>query len=154
MYSAPPRDESLGLTMNTPGYSCSDIMKWGSSNLKNGLYWILIGDKGLRRVYCDMELGKGGWTLFFNYKYHKGMDFMLDSQRLPESLEMNSHMYISDAGYTEQDVKEVRFFCTEKFRNAELFWHFSTEADSIIDTALSGNQMKLNVIEYSFSYRI
>jgi Fibrinogen beta and gamma chains, C-terminal globular domain len=152
LYSAPPRDQSLGLSMNTPGYSCADIKKWGSSNLKSGVYWIKIGNKGLRRVYCDMEFFNGGWTLFFNYKYSQGMEFMLDSQRIPENLDMNSHMYLSDVGYSEQDVKEVRFFCTEKFRNAELFWHFTSDAPGIIDTALTGNQLNLKVNYYIKSF--
>lgn len=146
IYPTPPRDEMLGKTIEDSAYSCSDIKKWGSETAKSGSYWIKVGAKGYRKVFCDMDIEGGGWTLFFNYRHFPGTDLILNSQKMPEDYKVNSHMYLSNAGFTEKDVKEVRFFCREKRGMRKYFWHFKNLSYGVIDTALTGNQRNLNVL--------
>lgn len=52
-------------------------------------------------------------------------------------------MNLNNAGFSNRDVKEIRFFCTEKFNKEKLYWHFKTTNDNIIQVGLNGNQENL-----------
>ncbi len=49
-------------------------------------------------------------------------------------------MSLSNAGFSNSDVKDIRFFCTEKFNKEKIYWHFKTNNNHIIQVALNGNQ--------------
>lgn len=136
----PPRDPNLGITLDNPALSCSDIKKWGSENSKSGEYWTESLTKGKQKVFCDMETDGGGWTLFYNYKHMPGQELYLDSSKLPKNLNDNSHMYLNNAGLTHQDVKELRFLCTESYNGNNVYWHFKTNNREFISVALTGEQ--------------
>lgn len=148
----PPRDPTLGATIANPATSCADIKKWGMENAKSGEYWLELASKGKQKAFCDMEADNGGWTLFYNYKHLPGQELVLDSSRLPTNLQENSHMYLSNAGFTHQDVKEVRFLCTEKFRENKFYWHFKTDSKDFIKVALTGDQETFRLKSLSESY--
>lgn len=93
-----------------------------------------------------METDNGGWTLFFNYKHTPGMNFALKDTMLPETLKVNSHMYLQGAGFNARDVHEIRFMCTEASNvSANKIWHFKTNNNDIIQVAFNGDQTKLKV---------
>ena len=140
----PPRDPNLGKSPNTPAISCIDIKKWGGENNKSGTYWLQFnGTRGKSQAYCDLEADNGGWTLFLTYKHLPGQELVIDSSKIPKDLTSNSHIILKDLGYEERDIKEVRFFCTEK-TSRKFYWHFKTNSSNIITTALSGDQRGLN----------
>ncbi len=140
----PPRDPLLGKKFDNPALSCADIKKWGGENNKSGKYWLQFnGTKGKSQVYCDLEADNGGWTLFLNYKHLPGQELVIDSSKLPKDLDTNSHIILRDLGYEERDIKEVRFFCTEK-TSRKWYWHFKTNSNRVIQTALSGDQTGLS----------
>lgn len=100
-----------------------------------------------------METDKGGWTLFFNYVHQPGSEVLLDENKLPFDLKTNSHMYLRNAGFSHRDVKEVRFFCTERVQADKKYWHFKTMNREIIETALTGDQSGLTVRNLFFSIK-
>tara|TARA_B000000557_G_C20788753_1_gene449992 strand:+ start:303 stop:1328 length:1026 start_codon:yes stop_codon:yes gene_type:complete len=52
----------LGQSAEAPGTSCSSLLEDGHS-LGDGAYFIRPDDGDAFRVYCNMELNEGGWTL-------------------------------------------------------------------------------------------
>jgi len=135
----PPRDPKLGTNAQNAAKSCSDIKKWGKEKPKSGEYWIELGYRGKTKVFCDMETDDGGWTLFFNYLHYPGQEINLDATKIPSGLKNNSHLDLKSVGYGENDVTELRFFCTE--RTAKMYyWHFRTSSQELINVALTGDQ--------------
>jgi hypothetical protein len=61
-------------------------------------------------------------------------------------------MHLSNAGFTTKDAKEIRFYCTEKFKGVKSYWHFKTSDESIIQTALTGDQTILRIESLRDSY--
>jgi hypothetical protein len=93
-----------------------------------------------------METDNGGWTLFLNYIHQPGQEIILNENKLPSDLKSNSHMYLTNAGFEQKDVLEVRFLCTEKHKGIKKMWHFKTNNPEIINVAFSGDQSSLKVI--------
>lgn len=58
----------------------------------------------------------------------------------------NSHMDLTNAGFTNEDVKELRFFCTEKMKYEKIYWHFKTSNHEFIRTAMTGDTSLLKVL--------
>jgi hypothetical protein len=73
-------------------------------------------------------------------------------KKLPSNLTENSHMHVSNAGFTTKDAKEIRFYCTEIFKGLKSYWHFKTNDDNIIQTALNGDQTGLRIESLRNSY--
>ena len=146
-----PRDPLLGKFSNTPATSCADIKRWGDIKAESASYWIKLNGKGTVQVYCDMYAMQGGWTLFFNYLRMPNSKVKISKSKLPSSLKENSHINLKDGGFNENQVKELRFFCTEKSDN-KYFWHFRTGSASTIATAFSGDQSKMKLQEFKNEY--
>jgi len=146
-----PRDPLLGKFSNTPATSCSDIKRWGPLNADSASYWIKLSTKGVAQVYCDMYSMQGGWTLFFNYMKFPNKKVELKKGKMPGNLKSNSHIDLKDGGFNEEQVKELRFFCTEK-SDKKYFWHFRTDSPTTLSTAFSGDQSKMNMKEFKDEY--
>jgi hypothetical protein len=99
-----------------------------------------------------MESDNGGWTLFFNYVHYPGSEMSLNQNSFPKNLKSNSHMYLFNAGFSERDVKEVRFLCSEKTKYGKVFWHFKSAADGFVQTAMTGDQNNLKKSDFMTSY--
>ena len=139
----PPRDNKLGSSPKFAAKSCSDIKTWGKLNSKSGEYWIEYGNKNLKmKVFCDMEVDSGGWTLFFNYVHFPGQEVKIDSSKIPSNLRTNNHFNLNEIGLTEGDVTELRFFCTERLTKKQ-FIHFKISNLEIINLALTGDQKSI-----------
>lgn len=96
-----------------------------------------------------METDNGGWTLFLNYKHENSQNQPYrpnltseaqNGSKLPEDLNDNSHMYLTNAGFIPRDVREVRFLCTENDRGNKKYWHFKSSSSALIDIAMTGLQ--------------
>ena len=92
-----------------------------------------------------METDNGGWTLFVNYVHQPGQDVILNENKLPSDIKSNSHMYLTNAGFENRDVNEIRFHCTERFKGKSQMWHFKTNNPDFISVAFSGDQNSLKV---------
>ena len=146
-----PRDPKLGKWAESPGKSCADIKKWGAAENDSGTYWIDLGKRGKVQVYCDMYSLRGGWTLFFNYVKLPNAEVNIKNGEMPSNLAKNSHITLKDAGFNENDVQELRFFCTEK-SSKKYFWHFKTDSPKVISTAFNGDQRRIELDEFKNTY--
>jgi len=99
-----------------------------------------------------METDEGGWTLFFNYLRFPGQELTLNGSKIPNSLKMNSHINLKDAGFNDSEIIDLRFFCTERLQK-KYFWHFTTSNNDIINLALTGDQRFLRTSSLAESYR-
>jgi hypothetical protein len=61
-------------------------------------------------------------------------------------------MNLSNAGFFEKDVKEIRFFCTEKFKGKRFYWHFKSNNSYIVQVAMTGDQTFLRADSLLSSY--
>lgn len=148
---AVPRDPLLGKFSNTPATSCSDIKRWGALNAESNTYWIKLEKKGVVQVYCDMFSMQGGWTLFFNYMKFPNKNVNIKKGKMPATLKDNSHINLKDGNFNENQVKELRFFCTEK-SDKKYFWHFRTDSPKVMETAFNGDQSKMEMKEFKDEY--
>jgi hypothetical protein len=145
----PPRDPELG-NEKKPGLSCSDIKKWGDENAKNGQYWIKTQSKGSIKVFCDMEVDDGGWTLFFNYVHNPGANVIFKND-MPVDLIDNSHTNLDI--FDGRALSELRFMCIEKSRTGNRYWHFRSNHPSLISVARNGDQSVLDTSSISSKYK-
>ena len=145
----PPRDPELG-SEKKPGFSCSDIKKWGDENAKTGQYWIKVQSKGSIKVFCDMEVDDGGWTLFFNYIHNPGAEVNLKND-IPADLLDNAHTKLDI--FDGRAISELRFSCFEKSRTGNRYWHFRTSQDSMLSVARNGDQSVLDTSSLSNKYK-
>ncbi len=146
-----PRDPLLGKFSTTPATSCMDIKRWGPADADSNSYWIRLPKKGVTQVYCDMYSMQGGWTLFFNYMKFPNKKVRIKKGRLPNNLKTNSHINLNEGGFNEEQVKEIRFFCTEK-STKKFFWHWRTDSPTTISTAFNGDQTKMKLKEFKDEY--
>ena len=57
-------------------------------------------------------------------------------------------MDLTNAGFENNEVRELRFFCKEKFNGEKTYWHFKTRNQEFLKTALDGDQSNLRVRSY------
>lgn len=145
----PPRDPELG-TEKKPGLSCVDIKRWGDEKAKNGQYWIKVESKGTIRVFCDMEVDDGGWTLFFNYIHNPGANVILKKD-MPADLIDNAHTDLEI--FDGRALSELRFMCIEKSKTGNRYWHFKTSHGSFLSVARDGNQSVLDSSSLTTKYK-
>lgn len=72
---------------------------------------------------------------------------------MPYSLQISSHINLVNAGFDHYDVKEIRFYCKEKYKSQARFWHFKTNNEQMIQVALLGDQGVLKTSSISQNYK-
>ena len=92
-----------------------------------------------------MDIDKGGWTLFLNYVHFPGAEIKFNHNRYP-NLKINSHIYLENTGLKKSEIKEIRFLCSEKSKRKNIYWHFKTNSEDMINLAFNENQSLLKVI--------
>lgn len=82
-----------------------------------------------------METEGGGWQLLYSYRHTKGQkDFALDGTAYPlDPIYGGSHITLMQAGYSFNEIGEVRFFCVTS--NENKFVHFITKNTKVIMAA-------------------
>jgi hypothetical protein len=145
----PPRDPELG-TEKRPGLSCADIKRWGDEKAKNGNYWIKVQSKGSIKVFCDMEVDDGGWTLFLNYIHNPGANVILRND-VPNDLIDNAHTNLDI--FDGRALSELRFMCIEKSKTGNRYWHFKSSHQSLISVARNGDQTVLDPSSLNSKYK-
>lgn len=61
-------------------------------------------------------------------------------------------MNLINAGFNSYDVKELRFYCTEKFLNNKNYWHFKISSPEFLQVAITGDLSNLKKNSFTEYY--
>jgi len=135
--TTPPPTPATPGTKKNPGASCK-ALKENNKHLKSGMYWISLGNS--TEVFCDMETGRGGWTMVGHAVVEKESESKeveyrkILSDDLTKLGEVTQKRFLLGAYglyslYNFTSFEQIRFFCHKPWHGRTV--HIRTKNNTI-----------------------